>query len=75
MKPQTFSCLVRKATTDLTEVVSQQEKIKNILWERMKFAANALKNKTCSVSLIVEELESTLNKVNDLENIFLNEKS
>lgn len=75
MKPQTFSCLVEKITDDLKTANRQQEIIKNILWERMNFAINALKNKTHSTEKITESLESTIKKVQDLEIIYLNEHS
>lgn len=75
MKPQTFSCLIEKITDDLKATNRQQEIIKNILWERVNFAIHALKNKTLPPEKIIESLESTIKKVQDLETICLDEYS
>jgi hypothetical protein len=75
MKPQTFSCLVQKLTDGLNEANTQQEMIKDLLCERMRFAISALKKKKLPISSVIEELELTLLRVTNLENNHLDKQS
>jgi acid stress-induced BolA-like protein IbaG/YrbA len=75
MKPQNFSCLVQKLTDDLNKANTQQEIIKDLLWERMNFTIHALKMKTHSNEQLIKMLESTIEKAQKLEKDHLDKQS